>query len=143
MITPAAWGTGPESEQALMVFRPASLVVEDTAGAVLDSVPLTLVVTPDTPAEEGPPEQGRGRLAVAPNPVRGAVAVTLTLDAPARVRLALYDVLGREAALLHDGPAPAGASTYDVAPGRLPAGVYVVRAEWPEGMSTARLVVAR
>jgi hypothetical protein len=42
--------------------------------------------------------------------------------------MALYDVLGREVAVLHDGPLAAGAHRLALDASRLPPGVYVVRA---------------
>ncbi len=120
----------------------STLVVEDTAGVVLASVPLTMVVTPDTPAEPGP---GRARawLTVSPNPARGAAVVTLTLPAatPA-ARVVVFDVLGREVEGLHDGPLSAGATRL-ILP-LLPAGVYVARAAVAGAApAAARFVVAR
>lgn len=68
--------------------------------------------------------------AVYPNPARGALSVRYGVPSSGptsgHVRLALYDVLGREVAVLHNGPAPSGwhAARVD-AP--LAAGLYVLR----------------
>jgi hypothetical protein len=103
------------------------LVVEDTAGVVLASVRLTMVVTPDTPAEPGPEDAGV-TLAVSPNPVTTTGTVALTLPAAAlSARVAVYDVLGREVGVVLERPLPAGRHTLDL-PAGLPAGVYLVRA---------------
>ena len=82
-------------------------------------------------------------LAVAPNPVRGESAVTLTLAAPGAVSVAVLDVLGREVAQLHDGPLSAGAHRLALDAERLPAGVYVVRATTPGGTTSRTLTVVR
>jgi hypothetical protein len=119
----------------------ATLVVEDTAGVVLASVSLVLEVTPGTPAEPVPGAGAGPALSVAPNPVTSAAAVTLSLARPSPVRLAVYDVLGREVAVLHDGPLGAGAHTLTLG-AVLPAGVYVVRAGTDEGAAAVRLTVA-
>ena len=42
--------------------------------------------------------------ASAPSPFREAARLTLTLPQAQPVRVALYDALGREVAVLHDGP---------------------------------------
>ncbi len=65
--------------------------------------------------------------APAPNPAHGPSQFRFTLDAAVPVRLALYDVLGREVAVVADGPQSAGVHTvaYDV--GGLPGGVYLAR----------------
>ena len=62
-----------------------------------------------------------------PNPTSGRAIVPLSLPAASHVRLSLYDVLGREAAVLVDGQLAAGRhgvalETRDLAPG-----VYVLR----------------
>jgi len=118
-----------------------TLVVEDTAGTVLAWVPLTMVVTPDTPAEPGPGHAGAS-LTVAPNPAREAATVTLTVPAPAHARVAVHDVLGREVGVLWDGPLPAGDTR--LALPALPAGVYVARAAVAGAApAAARFVVTR
>jgi photosystem II stability/assembly factor-like uncharacterized protein len=62
-----------------------------------------------------------------PNPTRGRATVPFTLDAPAHVTLAVFDVLGREVARLVDAPLGAGAHAVPFdAPG-LAAGTFVVR----------------
>jgi len=118
----------------------STLVVEDTAGVVLASVPLTLVVEAGTPVEPPPADAGMA-LVVSPNPVAGAGAVTVNLPAavPA-VRVVVFDVLGREVGVRHDGPLPAGATRLALA--ELPVGVYVVRAEAAGRAVAARFVVA-
>jgi hypothetical protein len=118
-------------------------VVEDTAGAVVASVPLTLVVEAGTPAEPSPEAAGAA-LAVSPNPVGGASAVvTITLPAAAAAaRVAVFDVLGRQAGLLHQGPLPAGATPLVLDAAALPAGVYIVRASGAD-LSVARSFTVR
>lgn len=87
--------------------------------------------------------EGGPTLAVGPNPVRGAGAVTFALDGPAEVRLAVYDALGREVAVLADGPFGAGVHRAAFAAGALPAGVYVVRLDRGGVAETARVTVVR
>ena len=66
-------------------------------------------------------------LTAGPNPSPGSVRVVLTLTAAVEARLTVFDALGREVAVLHDGPAAAGViATFDGA--AQPVGVYVVRA---------------
>ncbi|MEM6782257.1 MAG: FG-GAP-like repeat-containing protein [Bacteroidota bacterium] len=84
---------------------------------------------PDTPALE----------AAYPNPFRDAATLTLALPEAQAVRVALYDVLGREVALLHEGTAPAGPLTLRVDGRRLASGVYVVRAEGATFAATQRI----
>jgi hypothetical protein len=77
-------------------------------------------------------------LSVSPNPFRGEAAVSLTLLEPGEVEVALYDVLGREVALLHDGALSAGPHALALS-AALPPGVYVVRVS-AGGAITSRAV---
>jgi hypothetical protein len=81
-----------------------------------------------------------------PNPARGAVVVPLALDAPAAVRLELFDLQGRRVSDLDVGILPAGTHqvTWDFrsATGALlPAGRYWLRARGPGADSGARGVL--
>jgi hypothetical protein len=60
-----------------------------------------------------------------PNPFRASTTLEYTLQEAADVRLAVYDVLGREVAVLAEGLRPAGTEqvTWDAA--ALPTGLYV------------------
>ncbi len=68
-------------------------------------------------------------LAAFPTPFAERTTLRYGLAEAGRVRLAVYDVLGREVAVLADGPAEAGAheATFDAS--ALPSGVYLVRLE--------------
>jgi hypothetical protein len=65
-----------------------------------------------------------------PNPARtGAVMLGFTLPEAGHVRLAVYDVLGREVVLLADGAFEAGRHAATLDGSRLPSGTYLVRLE--------------
>ena len=66
-------------------------------------------------------------LRAAPNPSSGATELSFALGAPAAVRLAVYDALGREVAVLVEGPLGAGAHAARLEARGLPAGVYLAR----------------
>ena len=89
----------------------------------------------------GAPEASATRLAVFPNPSAGAAQLRLTVAAAGPVRVEVFDVLGRRAALLHDGPV--GADGLDLRADGLPAGAYVVRARGADFVATERLTVTR
>lgn len=82
-------------------------------------------------------------LSAYPNPSSSQVTVTLTTPTAGRVRVAVYDVLGREVAVAHDGPVSSGASRFSVSVGGLSPGAYVVRAEGAGGVAVRSLTVAR
>ena len=67
-------------------------------------------------------------LSVRPNPSAGPVTVALALPTAGSVRVAVYDMLGRRVAVVHDGPLGGGQHRLAFDPSALPAGPYVVRA---------------
>lgn len=96
-------------------------------------------------AAEDDPADGSFRLSPpSPNPARSTFAVTLSADVLHPVTVALYDVLGRQVALLHDGPVgPTTLLALRVDTAGLAPGLYVVRAS-ADGQSLSRTVsVAR
>jgi hypothetical protein len=78
-----------------------------------------------------------------PNPFRGAATLRFTLPEAARVRLAVYDALGRTVAVLVDGEREAGAHAVGFEASALPAGVYVARLEAAGQALTQRLTLVR
>ncbi len=79
-----------------------------------------------------------------PNPARTSARIDLVARESQNVRVAVYDVQGREVAVLHDGPVEALqtlALTVDA--GALPSGVYLVRASGPQFTGVRRLTVVR
>ncbi len=92
-------------------------------------------------AEDGPTDGLT--LAVAPNPIRRAATVRLTLDAAARVRVDVVDALGRQVHSLHDGDLPAGTHTLVLDADGLPSGVYLVRAIMPGARLAQRVTTVQ
>ncbi|MEO1480355.1 MAG: T9SS type A sorting domain-containing protein, partial [Bacteroidota bacterium] len=78
-------------------------------------------------------------LAVYPNPATSQAAIRMS--AASDVRVVVYDVLGREVAVLLDGPATAAPLHLDAQ--ELPTGLYVVRATTAQGAVTRSLTVTR
>ncbi len=82
-------------------------------------------------------------MTVGPNPVRSRTTIRYQVEAPAQVRLAVYDLLGRMVAVLEDGHVEAGshAATFDA--DALPSGTYLVRLTTGGAVHTKRLTVLR
>ena len=78
-----------------------------------------------------------------PNPATGRTRIGFTLPASGPVRLAIYDLLGRQVARLVDGTLEAGAHTVEVDDGALPSGVYVYRLDTGARHQVRRMVVVR
>jgi mannose/cellobiose epimerase-like protein (N-acyl-D-glucosamine 2-epimerase family) len=94
--------------------------------------------TAPVPAEPSAPVAGLALEAAAPNPFTAQTRLAYTLDRPTSVRLAVYDALGREVAVLAEGPQPAGRHTATLAAALAP-GVYLARLVTPEGTRVQRL----
>jgi hypothetical protein len=87
---------------------------------------------------------GEGLSAVWPNPVRQAASARLAVTRPGHATVAVYDVLGRRVATLHDGPARPGAPLdLRLDASALASGVYLLRATTPSGLTTRRFTVVR
>ena len=78
--------------------------------------------------------------APSPNPVTGTARLAVTLGEAGPVRVAAYDALGREVAVLHDGALGAGPHTVHFDAARLAPGAYVVRAIGAGGLGATRMV---
>ncbi|OLD69534.1 MAG: hypothetical protein AUI33_09005 [Ignavibacteria bacterium 13_1_40CM_2_61_4] len=80
-----------------------------------------------------------------PNPFNSRTVIRYELPAQTQVRIAVYDILGREVATLVDGVQPAGTNQTDFEGSRLSSGVYFYRlATRGEGEAvTKKLVLAR
>ncbi len=79
----------------------------------------------------------------APNPFRTETRIEWSLPQPGAVSLRVYDILGREVAVLVEGPQPAGHHVTRFAAGDLPGGVYFYRFRAGDITETRRMVVLR
>lgn len=109
------------------------LVTDYTSGTIYQ------LVSAGTPTEAGP---ARDRLALeltGPNPTPARTAFRVETEGP--VRVSVFDVRGREVAVLWDGPAPRAPLVLDAA--EWAPGVYTVVARGEGGTAVRRVVVAR
>jgi mannose/cellobiose epimerase-like protein (N-acyl-D-glucosamine 2-epimerase family) len=81
--------------------------------------------------------------AAAPNPFAGRIRLSYVLDHPLPVRLSVLDLLGREVAVLAEGPQPAGRHPAVLEADGLPSGVYLVRLEGGGRVLTQRVTHLR
>lgn len=77
-------------------------------------------------SEEAPVRVEPSRLSVYPNPAAGSATLALVLTEAAEARVAVFDLLGREVIVLHDGRLGAGEHRLTLDGAVLPSGVYVV-----------------
>ena len=139
---------GPEDRGAAgVVVQPSGrIVVAGTAGdgfqsdfALAGYLPnSTIAIEPEAP------EAVYGLSAGYPNPSSSTVRFTVEVPYTQRVRVAVYDLLGREVAVLHEGPVVAGAANPVVLDGRgLSSGLYLVRASGESFTASRRVSLVR
>lgn len=85
----------------------------------------------------------RSSFYVAPNPFRSATTAHFALAEPARVRAAVYDVLGREVLRLPETAYATGEHALSLDLQSLPAGLYVLRLETADAVQSLRLTHLR
>jgi len=83
-----------------------------------------------------------------PNPFNPRTSLLVELAEPGHARMSVYDVRGRELAVLHNGAAPAGNSTYmwdgrDSNGQMQPAGQYIFRLVTNQGVQTAKAMLVK
>ncbi len=79
-----------------------------------------------------------------PNPFSARTRFALTVGQAQHVRVAVYNVLGQEVALLHDDELRANtAHSFTFASGALPSGLYLVRATGTSFAETQRVVLVK
>lgn len=120
--------------------RMSAVVFTDEAGKVLSAGYTTRGVG----VAAAPDADGLGlTLDAAPNPARDRALVGFTLPSAERVRLTVFDALGREVAVLVDRGLAAGAHEAEVDTAALPPGVYVARLRAGVHVVTRRITVVR
>lgn len=78
-----------------------------------------------------------------PNPFNPTTTIRYALPQASQVRLAVYDVLGREVALLMDGLQAAGAHEVSFEATDLPSGVYLYRLEAAAFVEARTMLLAK
>ncbi|HLA64370.1 MAG TPA: T9SS type A sorting domain-containing protein, partial [Rhodothermales bacterium] len=144
-VTDFAFGKGDGHGALLLGDSPVlylRLGLTPVGGGAERAVVVGLDLTPFvTAGEAGAEDPAPVALAVAPNPAREGAVVTLTLDRARTATVEVLDVLGRQVALLHDGPLATGRHALTL-PALAP-GVYVVRVAGDGVQATHPLTVAR
>ena len=85
----------------------------------------------------------RLRLAAAPNPFNPRTVLDFMLEKPGPARLAVYDLMGREVAVMLEGRQPAGARQVVFDGDGLASGLYLARLETARGARTVKLALVR
>lgn len=93
--------------------------------------------------EEELPRGIFGLKAAYPNPSNPAVHFEIVLPSRSHARLVLYDVAGREVAMVADGEMEAGVHSVLFEGTGLASGVYLARFEWEGRIATQKVVLVR
>src|SRR5262249_15273385 len=115
--------TGPATTNAFLEG-----VAHDAAGLTgtdLTDTAFTRTSKVGAPGGTPPPEFALGR--IAPHPVLGAAHIRFDMPRSASIRLSVYDMQGREVAVLADGPWDSGTHQLDWRDQGASPGLYFVR----------------
>lgn len=104
----------------------------------------TFVTTSIEEVASFPEVEGMGLLRASyPNPTRGEVAIPFEMPAAGSARLAVYNLLGQEVALLVDGALGQGGKVFRMDTSSLPAGSYLIRLTTDRGSESRLMTVLR
>ncbi len=78
-----------------------------------------------------------------PNPFNAVVSISFALPQASEVRLAIYDVLGREVAVLAQGTQTAGWHQVSWSAAGVGSGVYLLRLTYAQGMLTQKVMALK
>jgi hypothetical protein len=107
-----------------------------------DSVPVTISSTTSIEGEFSnlPPDQPRIST-IAPNPFNAATNLVVEVPIPTALKIAVYDVLGRDVMTVMNGAVGEGSHTYSIRGDRMASGIYFVRATSPTGYEEVRKIL--
>ena len=138
----ASGAAGRAAEAGPLVLRAPRIVRLGDHEVRSETPRFTLLITSDgataTEVGTGAPVVAE----VAPNPARGRTGLRLTVPSAERVRVSVYDALGREVAVAFEGTVT-GVAEVAVEAGRLAPGVYVVRVSGDTFAESRSLTVVR
>ena len=115
----------------------ASMTSAETAAALYEALSRLYAV-----ADEGDGALGLD-VTTAPNPASGRTTITFGLAEAGDASVTVYDALGRQVAVVADGPYAAGRHDVTLDASALPTGVYVVRVAGAGTARSAQLTVVR
>ena len=78
-----------------------------------------------------------------PNPFNPTTTIEFALPVSGKARLAVYNVLGQEVAVLVDRHLPAGTHAFEFDASNRPSGIYFYRLSHPEGIETKKMTLIK
>ncbi len=137
------WARGKDHLDSVTELKKQVVITRDVGVALLstsnDYAVATPVEDPAAQSENNKPGIDQNF----PNPFSNSTTLRYSLSKTMQVRLAVYDVLGREVVLLVDAQQRAGTHTVEFDAGNLPPGTYLARIELDHLRFTKRMVLIR
>jgi len=78
-----------------------------------------------------------------PNPCNASTRITMWLTMPGHARLRVFNLLGRQVTLLHEGELPMGTSQFVLKAESLPSGSYFYQLEAGGSVQTKKMIILR
>ena len=138
----ASWVLQPSG--ATQSFNRVHFPVSTEGWAVGDAGTIVHFTSVPTASEPTAILPGGYRLSPAyPNPFNPQARFTLEIAEPQAVRISVFDVLGREIRVLHDGSLSVGSTGFLIDGAELPSGLYVLRAVGEAFTTSQRMTLLR
>lgn len=134
---------GDNRARALETDSSGNLFVAGRTGTLAASqIRLSKFAPPGSVSSERPHPSSRtvDLSAAYPNPFSSSVSMELTTGAPVQTRIRVFDILGREVAVLMDEQTGPGSTSVEWMPGGLAPGVYLLHARIGDATETRELV---
>ena len=138
---PMATDVGTDESEPIQLARGRH--PDFTIPANSEVIRVTVESTRGTPTDDAGDRAGFELSAARPNPFTGSTEIRYTVPTAGPVRLAVYDVLGREVVVLVDDAVAAGEHGVRFEAGGLPSGTYVVHAETADATRTRMVTLVR
>lgn len=132
------WARGEDYLDSVRRLKTVTARLHEIADKIL--IPDVTFRVPDPPPE---PTYGLGFAQNFPNPFSETTIIRYSVPQEMMIRLRVYDVLGREVAMLVDGRQAPGIYTVPFDAAGLPGGVYVYRIEMDHLRFTRRMLLVR
>lgn len=137
------FGDGSEVGRLMLLGFPFETILGGTAQRAVLRGTLDFFFEAATTTTAPPPPPMFSLLPPYPNPSAGSPTLTFSLPRRTHVRLTVYDVLGRQVAVLADAAFGAGVHRLTPDVRHLPSGTYFVRFDSDLGPRTQRLIILR
>ena len=145
-FVPAGVSTGGAFGHAAAMQGDVMIIGAPEHSGMLDDMGTAYIYGEPSVATSVESMESPGTIAVSgpyPNPFVGSAFLNVKTDEPQHIHVALFDVLGREIKTVFAGMLSSQVTNLEVEAGNLPAGLYWIRIQKPDGMVSYPIVLAR